>query len=339
MQRNFWEEKPSRRIKLMENALEKDPFLYHKKKNVISSRFNDSNEDDAQKINQELLFCQDENNKYINSYKNNIKQKSSTIETNAHNYINYMIKHKDKNSKKIVPTEPGPNNLDKNNEQNINININQGQDDKNIFPISFTPNKDLYDNNQNITLSNYRNNLLRLKNRNNNIFNGKNNSINELIIGNKLNGSISSNNIINKGMSFDENNLSSNNLNIISDNDIDMRNNNSINYFPRIQNLKGTDITDHNYYDRISRQLILQMNKNYMDYNQNILNKRYSPISPNKMLYVRNNNLALPPGHISNPKYYNLGESRLKSNPIVNPGNRAPIFNNYHNHRLKSEFI
>ena len=52
--------------------------------------------------------------------------------------------------------------------------------------------------------------------------------------------------------------------------------------------LKGTDITDQNYYDKISKQLILQMNKNYMDYNQNLLNKRYSPLTTNKMLFIKN---------------------------------------------------
>ena len=79
------------------------------------------------------------------------------------------------------------------------------------------------------------------------------------------------------------------------------------------------------------------MNKNYQDYNQNLLNKRYSPLTANKMLFIKNDDLALPPGHISNPRYYNLGESRLRSNPIVNPGNRAPIFNYSHHHKLKSE--
>ena len=82
----YWNEKPSKRIKVIENALKKDPFLYHKKKNVISSRFNDSNEEDSQNINQELLFCQDENNKQINTLKNNIITKSSVIDSNTKNF-------------------------------------------------------------------------------------------------------------------------------------------------------------------------------------------------------------------------------------------------------------
>ena len=51
------------------------------------------------------------------------------------------------------------------------------------------------------------------------------------------------------------------------------------------------------------------------------------------------NELTLPPGGISNPNYYSLGESKLSSNPIVNPGNRNEIFNHLNNHKLKSEFV
>lgn len=337
----YWNERPARRIRLMENALRKDPFLYHKKKNVISSGFNDSNENDGQNTNQELLFCQDENNKQINFYKNNINSKSSTIDTNAHNYLNYMMKEK-KSTNKMMPTEPASpfdNIYDRN-----NIN-NKRQINNFPYQESFTPNKYSYNNyTNNLTLSNYRVNSVNIKNNhkknNNNLdcINFNNNKINDLNLdSNKINGTNNSNDIINNAFSYDENNVY-NNIHVNNNNDnINIR---SSKYLPKIQSLKGTtDITDQNYYDKVSKQLILQLNKNYMDYNQNILNKRYSPISPNKMLYVRNNNLALPPGHISNPKYYNLGESRLKSNPIVNPGNRAPIFNNYHNHRLKSEFI
>ena len=45
-------------------------------------------------------------NKLIN-FKNNINIKSSVIENNAHNYINYMIREKNANSiNKIIPTDP-----------------------------------------------------------------------------------------------------------------------------------------------------------------------------------------------------------------------------------------
>ena len=341
----YWNERPARRIRLMENALRKDPFLYHKKKNVISSGFNDSNENDGQNTNQELLFCQDENNKQINFYKNNINSKSSTIDTNAHNYLNYMMKEK-KSTNKMMPTEPASpfdNIYDRN-----NIN-NKRQINNFPYQESFTPNKYSYNNyTNNLTLSNYRVNSVNIKNNheknNNNLdyINFNNNKINDLNLdSNKINGTNNSNDIINNAFSYDENNVY-NNIHVNNNNDnINIR---SSKYLPKIQSLKGTtDITDQNYYDKVSKQLILQLNKNYMDYNQNLMIKRYSP-SPNignKFFNLRNDKLALPPGHILNPRYYNLGESRLSSNPIVNPGNRAPIFNHYnnHNHKLKSEFI
>lgn len=326
----FWNESPTKRFRFIENALKNDPFLYHKKKNVISSGFNDSNNDDGQNTNQELLFCQDENNKQINSLKSKINNKSSTIENNAQNYINYMIKEKKSNSiNKVMPTEAGSSMIN-----NYEIN-NKNQKPLNQFPNqeSFTPNKYSYNNYNNITLSNYRNNSIDRKYMNNNRLNSlnfnNNNNKNELSLGIRMNPSSSYKSL------YENDNL--NNNNNVNNNDI--RNNNS--FFERMPNYKGTtDITDNSYYDKISKQLILQMNKNYMDYNQNLINKRYSPNAGNKF-FIRNNQLAIPPGHISNPRYYNLGESRLRSNPIVNPGNRAPIFNRYnsHNHKLKSEFF
>ena len=317
MNSNFldWKEKPPKRIRLIENALKKDPFIYHKKKNVISSGFNDSNNDEGQNINQELLFFQDENNKQINSLKNKINLKYSSIENNASNYLNYMMRDKKSSSmKKLMPTEPN----------HINFLYEQNQKYKD----SFTPNKYTINKYDNINLSKYRNNTINRKN-----------NINDYNLGNKLNISNGSNNYEDISLNVDENAINDNNF--INNNNT----NNNVSFLPRIQTFKGsTDITDNNYYDKISKQLIMQMNKNYMDFNKNLMIQRYSPKEHkigNKPLFSRNGELAIPPGHIANPKYYNLGESRLKSNPIVNPGNRAPIFNYYnnHNHKLKSEFI
>ena len=94
MKSNFlnWDERPTKRLKIIEDALKMDPFLYHKKKNVISSGFNDSNENEGQNINQELLFCQDENYKQINSLKKKIKLKSSSIENNTNKSISIQRK-------------------------------------------------------------------------------------------------------------------------------------------------------------------------------------------------------------------------------------------------------
>ena len=303
----YWDEKPEKRFRILENALKKDPFLYHKKKNVISSRFNDSNKNDGQNSNLELLFCQDENMKEINFLKNKINIKEHTIENNAQNYLNYMIKEKNINNINKMPTEPGsPANKKYVNNQNL-INCN-------LYYDNYSPNNRINNNKFDSINLNY--------------------NIDELNLGNRIIGSNSYKSLINKPLNNDET--------IKSMNFAKNRNNSSNSYFPRILSFKGkTDITDNNYYDKISKNLMLKMNKNYMDYNQNIINQRNSPDIRNKLLFLRKNKLSLPPGHISNPKYYNLGESRLKSNPIVYPGNRAPIFNHYksHNHRLKSEFI
>ena len=71
-----------------ESILKDNPFMFHKKKFVISSKFNDGDFNNDNNINQELLLFQDENKKHINSLKNKINRKSFLIEENANNYIN-----------------------------------------------------------------------------------------------------------------------------------------------------------------------------------------------------------------------------------------------------------
>ena len=108
------------------------------------------------------------------------------------------------------------------------------------------------------------------------------------------------------------------------------------NFVPKIV----SDITNKNYYDKINRHLKIQFNKNYLNYNQFLIDNKKNQNIINKTPYIKNNNeLTLPPGGISNPNYYSLGESKLSSNPIVNPGNRNEIFNHLNNHKLKSEFV
>jgi len=279
-----WNVQEVKRNEEIEKVLKNDPFLYHKKKYVISSRFNDSNTKDGDNTNNELLLFQDENKKHINTLKNKINRKSFIIEENANNYLNYMMNEKNLNNKNMK-TEPGQRN--KRYTQLMKSGIQ-----------SLSPNK--YAINKNLLFSNYQNNTLDKKLMNNNPFHY--NSIDNM----------------NKAFSYDENN-----------------------FLPIINTKKSaSDITDNNYYDKISRQLKMQFNKNYLDYNQEIINKRKSPNNSNKMPYIKNNNeLTLPIGGISNPNYYNLGESKLSANPIVNPGNRAQIFNTFRTHKLKSEFV
>ena len=279
-----WNIQEVKRNEEIEKVLKNDPFLYHKKKYVISSRFNDSNTKDGDDTNNELLLFQDENKKHINTLKNKINRKSFIIEENANNYLNYMMNEKNINNKNMK-TEPGQRN--KRYTQLMKSGIQ-----------SLSPNK--YAINKNLLFSNYQNNTLDKKIMNNNPYHY--NSIDNM----------------NKAFSYDENN-----------------------FLPIINTKKSaSDITDNNYYDKISRQLKMQFNKNYLVYNQEIINKRKSPNNSNKMPYIKNNNeLTLPIGGISNPNYYNLGESKLSANPIVNPGNRAQIFNTFRTHKLKSEFV
>ncbi len=282
-----WDVPKVKRNEEIEKVLKNDPFLYHKKKYVISSRFNDGDTKEGDDTNNELLVFQDENKKHINTLKNKINKKSFIIEENANNYLNYMMNEKNFNNKNMK-TEPGQRN--KRYTQLIKSGIQ-----------SLSPNK--YALNKNLLFSNYQNNTLDKKFNMNDPYNY--NSIDNI-------------HNMNKAFSYDENN-----------------------FLPIINTKKSaSDITDNNYYDKISRQLKIKFNKNYLDYNQEMINKRKSPNNVNKMPYIKTNNeLTLPIGGISNPNYYNLGESKLSSNPIVNPGNRAQIFNQFRTHKLKSEFV
>ena len=282
-----WDVPKVKRNEEIEKVLKNDPFLYHKKKYVISSRFNDGDTKEGDDTNNELLVFQDENKKHINTLKNKINKKSFIIEENANNYLNYMMNEKNFNNKNMK-TEPGQRN--KRYTQLIKSGIQ-----------SLSPNK--YALNKNLLFSNYQNNTLDKKFNMNYPYNY--NSIDNI-------------HNMNKAFSYDENN-----------------------FLPIINTKKSaSDITDNNYYDKISKQLKMKYNKDYLDYNQEMINKRKSPSNTNKMPYIKTNNeLTLPIGGISNPNYYNLGESKLSSNPIVNPGNRAQIFNRFRTHKLKSEFV
>ena len=282
-----WDVPKVKRNEEIEKVLKNDPFLYHKKKYVISSRFNDGDTKEGDDTNNELLVFQDENKKHINTLKNKINKKSFIIEENANNYLNYMMNEKNFNNKNMK-TEPGQRN--KRYTQLIKSGIQ-----------SLSPNK--YALNKNLLFSNYQNNTLDKKFNINYPYNY--NSIDNI-------------HNMNKAFSYDENN-----------------------FLPIISTKKSaSDITDNNYYDKISKQLKIKYNKDYLDYNLEMINKRKSPSNANKMPYIKTNNeLTLPIGGISNPNYYNLGESKLSSNPIVNPGNRAQIFNQFRTHKLKSEFV
>ena len=276
-----------RRIKRneeLEKVLRNNPFLYHKKKYSISSEFNDSDIEDENSNNQEILLFQDENKKQINTLKNRINRRNFLMEENANNYINYMMKEKNLKNKNIQ-TEPTTNNKRYSRLYNSGI-------------------QSLMQNNNELK----NNNLLFLN------YNGNSNQ-------RKINL---------KNYSYDHNSIS----NIINKNKAFSPD--ESNFVPKIV----SDITNKNYYDKINRHLKIQFNKNYLNYNQFLIDNKKNQNIINKTPYIKNNNeLTLPPGGISNPNYYSLGESKLRSNPIVNPGNRNEIFNHLNNHKLKSEFV
>ena len=277
--------RPIKRNEELENILKNNQFMYHKKKYVISSKFNDEDIKDDNKINQELLLFQDENKKHINTLKNRINRRSFLIEENANNYINYMIKEKNLKNNNNIQTESTPKNnrysrLYKSGIQSL-LSNNYDSDKNNLLFL------------------NYNGNCSERK------INLKNNSYQHNSISNIHN--------IKNDFSHDESN-----------------------FLPKIV----SDITNNNYYDKISKHLKIQFNKNYLNYNQFLINNKKSQNHLYKIPHIKNNSeLALPPGGISNPNYYSLGESKLSSNPIVNPGNRNPIFSHLNNHKLKSEFV
>ena len=275
--------RPIKRNEELEKILTNNPFMFHKKKYIISSKFNDVDIKDDNN-NQELLLFQDENKKHIKALKNRINRRSFLIEENANNYINYMIKEKNLKNKNIQ-TELTPKNNRYSRLYKSGI--------QSLLSNNYYPNKN------NLLFSNYKENCSERK------INLKNNSYQHNSISNIHN--------INKESSYDESN-----------------------FLPKI----ASDITNKNYFDKISKHLKIQFNKNYLNYNQFLINNKKNQNHINKISYLKNNSeLTLPPGGISNPNYYSLGESKLSSNPIVNPGNRNPIFNHLNNHKLKSEFV
>lgn len=169
----------NKRYKYIRDMMEKNPFAYHKRKN-FSSSFNINNyqiipdniqnqnnniqsnisiannnidNSNGNDVNQELLFFQKANEKYIDSYKSFMKQKSSTIETNAQKYLNYITQNK-----KPYNIQNKLNLFSVNKEQN-NKNINNNSD---IHLSNELRGKILYGNKSTPDINSY-------KSRNNNI--------------------------------------------------------------------------------------------------------------------------------------------------------------------------
>ena len=271
----------NKRYKYIREMMEKNPFTYHKRKNVSSSvdfnNFhispnNNSNQNknmininlidnnpidnsNGNNINQELLFFQRENDKYIDSYNSFMKKKSSTIENNAQKYLNYITQNKK------------PFNLD--NKRN-----------------TFTKNGE------------YINNTGPLSN--------ENRGRKKILYENKSASNLEDIPIRSNG-EFAYNTI-----------EVDKKN-----FIPSLIKARGSDITNPFFYDRIAKEII-KKNQETMDYNLKE--------SENKFLKKRNlskysdDKLAVAPGKINNPNYYNLGESKLDKNPILSKGDYSPSF-------------
>ena len=273
----------NKRYKYVCDKIEKDPFTYHKKKNssilfkkqyIVPQNNLDLNKN-QNKINQELLFFQNENDKYINSFNNFLQKKSLMIEENTESYLNFLsqnkkLKHLDSTENNSINTKEGINSY-----VNYLHRYQQPKTKKSLF---------------------------------------KNNSEPDLI---RLSPRLHKN--------YEKYNKTS----------IETEKNNS--FIPNLIKARGSDITNPFFYDQVAKE-IMQKNKEVMIYN---INESEYKLKKKKMdSKFSEDKIALAPGKIKDPNYYNLGESFLDKNPILNKGNYSPSFSynaNYFN-RHKNVF-
>ena len=274
----------NKRYKYILEMMEKNPFTYHKRKNVSSSMdlnnyritpINNNNPNQNKKminfnlidnntidnsngnnINQELLFFQRENDKYIDSYNSFMKQKSSAIENNAQKYLNYITQ----------------------NQNAYNISNKR---------INF-PNNGEYSNDTGPLSNEYRGRKKFVLEKNKSACN-----LNEIPLRN------------NKEFAY----------NTI---EVDKKN-----FIPSLIKARGSDITNPFFYDRIAKEII-KKNQETMDYNLKESENKF--IKKRNLSKYSDEKLAVAPGKINNPNYYNLGESKLDKNPILSKGQYSPSF-------------
>ena len=277
----------------------------------------------------------------------------------------------DKKRFKIIDSKS--DNIEKNNEININSSLNNNNQESLIFQKDHDKYMNLYNNFMKKKTStiesnaqNYLNYLINLKkpfqitNDNNN-----DNKINNLINSqNDSNNNIESVSNINKSSNF--NNLSNNNNKTIPiSNQIHSRKHfilgikspTETNLFsPRGTNknifesekekdnfiasnirTKNSDITNPFFYNGIAKEII-RLKQETMDYNKKELENKYK--QKKNYLKYSSDNIALSPEKIHNPNYYNIGESHLEINPIINRGHYSMSYSRNHKNfnRQKSDF-
>jgi len=270
----------NKRYKYIHEIMERNPFTYHKKKNYSSifddtkyipnnnfySIQNEKNDELNNKNNlngnNDLLLFQKANDKYMESYNIFMKNKSSIIENNAQNYLNYLYQNK-----KLHEI----NDKTKINDFNILHNI------KNQFSNDLFGTKCLLKQNRSVT--------------NINTFNIKN---------------------------------------------INKKEDKKIDFIPNNIKTKGSDITNPFFYDHVAKE-IFKKNQEVMDYNIKESENKYIK-KRNKLKYL-DDKLPLAPGKINNPNYYNLGESVLDKNPILNKGEYSPSFSRNYNYFSRKQNI
>lgn len=300
----------NKRYKYIRDMMEKNPFTYHKRKNISSSlstlnsymnnfndiqnninenkarnfhnsvdRMNNNNYFNGNNINQELLFFQKANERYMDSYNNFMKQKSSTIENNAQRYLNYIIQNK-------RPRDPNTNLSNDLSEKTNNImsSANEFKKRKNFF----------YENK---SASDF--NILYNRPKND-------------IIESKVNN------------------------NTINDNNNDTIETEKKNFIPNNIKARGSDITNPFFYDRIAKEII-KKNQEVSKYNLKESEIKYNKMK--KLPKYSEDKLAIAPGKRNSPEYYTLGESVLDKNPILNKGDYSPSFSRNYKYFSRQENI
>ena len=78
--------------------------------------------------------------------------------------------------------------------------------------------------------------------------------------------------------------------------------------------IKRSDITNPSYFNDIGEE-IMKLNNDVMNYNIREAQKKL-----NKKMMNKNEDISISPEKINNRDYYNIGESTLNVNPIINKG-------------------
>ena len=100
---------------------------------------------------------------------------------------------------------------------------------------------------------------------------------------------------------------------------------------------RNSDITNPFFYNGIAKEII-KLNQETMNYNKKLSENKYKKKKSNSRYF--NDDIPLSPEKIQNPNYYNIGESNLEINPIINKGLYSLSYSRNYNHfkRQKSDF-